>query len=157
MFRPIERGARRALVNGSFIVALGAILVVPLAGSTSGFASGISPKSLKPEIVRRDDPWKNAMVEVTRDPFLPEPGPTKPPALPSQMAGTPDVVRASATDASVRGLAFGQEPKAVVEIGGSTRIVAPGDSIDGTRVTAILPDRILLYDGSVLMFSRKSP
>ncbi len=157
MFRPIEKCARRALVSGSLIVAICAILVMPLAGSTSGSIFERPPNGSKPDIVQRDDPWKNATVKVTRDPFLQEVRFVKPSTPPSPLAGGRSSTGMRITGASVRGLAFGQKPKAVIEVEGATKIVAPGDFIDGSRIVSILLDRIILSDGSVLMFSRRLP
>jgi len=119
--------------------------------------SGRSPKSSKPEIVQGDDTWKNEMVKGTSSPFLPETTFIKPYRPPSRLAGEGGLVGMGVSDASVRGLAFGQKPKAVIEVEGAAKIVAPGDVIDGMRVASILSDRIILNDGSVLMFARKSP
>ncbi len=156
MFQPIEKCVRLALVSGSSTIAIRTLLVVPLAGSTSDHNSGPSTGPQQ-AIVQRDDPWRNAMVKVVRDPFLPEPTSTKSPMRPSRLTGNRSAVGIQVTEASVRGVAFGQKPKAVIEVGGATKIVAPGDFISGMRVAAILPDRIILIDGSVLMLSRKLP
>ncbi len=156
MLRPIEKCARRALITASVLIALCAILVVPLAGSTAGYRLGPSAKSAKPEIVRRDNPWKDALVTITRDPFLPEAMFTRPSShLPQPARRNP--VGMSVPGARVRGLAFGQETKAIIELGGATKIVALGDFFNGTRVAAILADRVVLSDGSVLMFSGRLP
>lgn len=154
MFRPIEKCARRALVSGSLAIAICTLYVVPLAGSPSGYNSPSRLDDLKSAIARRDDPWKSTTVKVTRDPFLLEPIFTKASILP-RPAGGHRLGGPPAPQASVVGVAFGQKPEAVIEVEGSIRIVAPGDFIKGVRIASILSDRILLNDGSVLLFSSK--
>ncbi len=156
MLRPIEQGARRALISGGLAIATCGLLVVPLAGSPSGYSSGVLPDRFKPAITQRDDPWKGAMVKVLRDPFLPEPTLKKP--LPvSPLADNGRRIGMHVIRASVLGVAFGQKPEAVIEIEGAAKVVAPGDFIKGMRVVSIAPDRVVLSDGSVLMFFRSLP
>jgi len=81
----------------------------------------------------------------------------KPSTSASPRAGRRNPAAGHLSEISVRGLAFGQEPKAVIEVEGTTKIVAAGDFIDGTRISSILADRIVLNDGSVLMFARAQP
>jgi len=154
MFQPIERCARLYLAYGSLAAAICAVLVVPLAGSTASNSSGQSLNGLKQVMAERDDPWKSAMVKVTRDPFLLQTASPKPPTS-TPSSGNLNSGGMHVIQAAVRGIAFGDQPKAIVEIDGATKIVAAGDFINRMRIESILSDRIVMDDGSVLMFSRR--
>jgi hypothetical protein len=64
---------------------------------------------------------------------------------------------AELAEGSVRAIAFGATSKAVVDIGGTTKIVAPGDYVNGMRVQSILSDRVVLAGGLTLRLTRRLP
>jgi hypothetical protein len=167
MLPPIEKQVRRAVISMSIALAASGLLVVPLAGSSSAYVSDSEPRfAVKPANVRRDDPWRARTVSVARDPFLSVAAPagpiaSGPPSASRSLIGMRVIQGQTITPASaaaaVRAIALGREPKAMIEIDGSTRIVAPGDFISGARVESILADRVILSGGMVLRFPRKSP
>jgi len=75
-------------------------------------------------------------------------------ALPEEPAPLPAGVHRSieagkSLDVRVQAIIQGKPPLALVQ-DGTTRIVAVGDTIEGARITAIAPDRILLANGKRL-------
>lgn len=168
MLRPLERTSRRALVTGSLATVICSALMVPLAGSTSGYLAvpRRASESLKSTALTGDDPWKAPAVTIRRDPFLPEAAlvtarpspPESAPAVVGMKVVQGEPISAGATSGiAVLAIAFGARSKAVVRLGGTTKIVAPGDFINTSRVESILPDRIVLSDGRNLMLARRPP
>jgi hypothetical protein len=168
MLQPVEKRLRRAVMRASLAVTVCGLLSAPLAGFTSGYVPGHKHSvASKPSNVRREDPWDYRAVNIVRDPFLNEAaffgsmtsGPTSARSglIGMKVVQGQPISPAGLTPAVVRAIALGREPKAVIDMDGSTRIVAPGDLINGIRVESILSDRVVLRGGTSLRFSSKSP
>ena len=169
MLPPIEETARRALIVGSLASIAGAALMLPLAASPLLYAppavhvAGIAQGSLK-----APNPWKAAIVTARRDPFLTQAASGSAPE-PARFASPRDIIgmrviqgqmisrAAEIGGASVRAILFGAVSKAIVDADGTSKVVAAGDFIHGTRIERILPDRVVLADGSILVLPRKFP
>jgi hypothetical protein len=75
------------------------------------------------------------------------------PALPPVPARVP--IRPRPTSLlSVTAIATGADPTAIVEEGGSVRVVTIGDALDGSAVTAITDAGVVLADGRRLTLGR---
>lgn len=139
---------RRAPIGMSaIVVAMLAAGLLPLSAMPDG-ARGIPNGALNRTVaVKVNSPWQAAPILVDRDPFVPK----AKYALPS--AQLHDGGISDATAITVKGIALGRAPQALIETGGKTRIIGPGDRIGRTRVRTILFDRIVLSNGLVLILS----
>ncbi|HET9392952.1 MAG TPA: hypothetical protein VFO29_05490 [Candidatus Rubrimentiphilum sp.] len=96
----------------------------------------------------RGSPWREKAVFVPRDPFLPGGAALRTPA-----AAVPSIDRSAheaASGIALRAIAFGDNSRALVDIGGVTRIVGVGDAVGSLQVAFIGMDRIQLSDGETV-------
>ena len=142
-----ERAALRRLA--AMLVA-GALALLPLtsqrsldAGAAAAEDSAATP-SAPPRLSRMTFPG----FDVERDPFVPA-------RVQSQAAfratGPP------AAPALVRAIVTGSPTRALLETGGTVRIVAPGDRIGERTILDILPAGIVLSDGTHLPIVASTP
>lgn len=83
-------------------------------------------------------------VVVSRDPFSPDLALTSPASVSQRAAtGGPPV-------AVVRALVIGMSPRAIVEVDGGSRVIAPGDKLGRMKVTDIDAAGVHLSNGTVL-------
>lgn len=166
MFRPIDSAARGALLKGSITVAIAGLVAAPVAGSDYT-AKHHRVTEANPPIVRSEDPWRSALIAVSRDPFYAQPVSITGNPIPLELGnrsivgtrvvrGQP-ILDAEASGVSLRGIISGSTARAIIDAGTGTRIVSPGAYVDGTRVRAILDDRVVLENGLVLRLRAKSP
>lgn len=84
-------------------------------------------------------------IGVVRDPFVAD-----------EMSATAAPKRAARWDSVVvRAVALGENARALIDDGGSERIVAAGDLVLGSRVAAIVPGGLVLTNGSRLPLVRR--
>ena len=107
-----------------------------------------------------------AVIEPQRDPFVGErtlsdappvaekaapPASSAPliplQALPPNAGAGGQLLGAGGSMFAVRAIVNGERPVALLIEGGTTRVVGIGDRVEATRITHILPERIILADG----------
>jgi hypothetical protein len=105
-----------------------------------------------------------AVLSVARDPFVPDaPQQIAPSGTPSSLTsgsvvgthvvqGAPIGI-ALPSGAEVRAIVSGLSPRALVEEGGRVRVVAPGDSLNGSRILRIDSSGVALQNGLRLSLS----
>lgn len=122
---------RGAAFRWGVLLVMAACALMPLAGSTT-----VRPhvaKNAFGDLPIADEPSSNAASFPTlrRDPFVPT------------ATDVPDGVR-------VEAVVFGPAPRALVQVGSQSMVVAVGDRLLGTRVDAIEQTGIRLGDGTWL-------
>lgn len=150
----IERQSRRNVALTCWLVACGSLTLLPLAARSSLRAIYLH-RQQEPAVAPTSDngPWNAKAVTVGRDPFISEAANAGASSavigervVPGQLLGS-----IQTGGAVVRAIATGPVSRAVIDIGGLTRIVGVGDRIGGLRVTAIGSDRVQLSGGSRLV------
>jgi hypothetical protein len=86
-----------------------------------------------------------AVVDDDARPAPPQPPALRLPRLPQ--AGLPIASTVPVMHLRITAIATGAHPTAIVEDGGDARLVAIGDALDGSRITAIGDDAIALANG----------
>jgi hypothetical protein len=144
---PVRPRRREAALAAFALLWVGALLLTPPAASIAR-----SPETaLAGSLANKPDP-SLASVNVSalrarRDPFAPPLG---------EMDGNqePDDRVAAIV---VRAVALGARPVALVDKGGHTVLLAVGDAVANSTVSAITADRIILADGNSLSVSGPKP
>lgn len=162
MLREIERKARASMTGACAAGAVAMALLAPLAARPSGWTTVPGLRSESPTVVNSPgSPWTEKPVVISRDPFL---------APAAELRLAPDgnsarqVARSQAVQRrsvgpplAVRAIAVGENSRALVDVGGVTRLVGVGDSIGSLRVISIRIDRIQLSDGSTALLDSGHP
>jgi hypothetical protein len=143
MLRPLRSERRRSLLRGSLLSLSAALLVSPLAFPPALPAqAGASTPHASQDVPSLEDPREPQPV-IARDPFVPEASVANADA--SAAAGDPN-----GTGIAIEAVALGSEPRALVEIGGVSRIVRAGDSLGESKVLSIGEGGVVLEDGQTL-------
>jgi hypothetical protein len=136
MLKPLRTNRRRTLLRYSCFAAAGALLLTPLAlppaePAQAGTTAAHAPQASEP--VESPEP----KLVIARDPFVPDAG-----------VQSADAVTADGGDGGivVEAIALGDSPRALVQSGGVSRIVRPGDIVGGSTIRAI-DRRGLILDG----------
>ncbi|HEV2262208.1 MAG TPA: hypothetical protein VGR69_07990 [Candidatus Rubrimentiphilum sp.] len=142
-----ETGSRAATARIALLCAAAALLLLP-AAARSARARVIPERMVQAaplaEAQTFVDPWNTHAVQAVRNPFLfiknavPAHGPTHQPVL-------------------VRAVLVGAMPRALVEIGGLTRIVQTGQNIDTMRIARIGKRGLWLSNGVFLPLESHGP
>jgi hypothetical protein len=144
MLQPLRSERRRNLLRGSLLALAGALLLLPLAlplalPAQAGGRIGSAPEPA-PTFAEAAEPE----VKITRDPFVPE-------------AATQSADATQAVDGGgsieVEAVASGSSPRALIQVGGTSRIVRVGDALGDSTVNSIGPSGIVLENGETLPFA----
>lgn len=165
---------RRALARLATMLVACALCVLPLTtqSSTVAGAAGVRDISKDPNLIvpaRLTFP----AYEVSRDPFVPEGSmrtklggvgvPTNvrqgsdigivlPPNAGASQGGVPASAQMGPTIGPVvRAIVLGDPPRALVEAGGTVRVLGVGDRLGDLTVVGITAGRVTLSDGSALI------
>jgi len=144
MLSETGRKRRAAALSVCAASAIAVALLAPLAARPLTGAFSVRPHAgLATRINSGGSPWGERAVEIARDPFLPadEPRPAATPIPNVHAVVVPLPV-------AVRAIAVGENSRALIDVGGVTRLVAVGDSIGSLRIATIQADRIVFSDGS---------
>jgi hypothetical protein len=138
---------RQLLIRVGIMLAVGAAAVLPFT---------IAPTSLdaSAEILRAAPPISSPtvtgrmefpMISVNRDPFVPDAG----------IIGRdlPQIGAAAATQPVLRAVVSGEQPRALVEVDGSVRVLAIGDKIGADVISAIDAAGVTLSSGVRLVLA----
>jgi len=165
----LDRASRTIVAGAAFAAFTGAFVTSPfIAGGTAGRPQPPHPPAMA---ARTSDP---IAVVVHRDPFSGPPDavlphatappayPTLPPSFarssaPPTPQPTPQPPRATPPPPRLTAVVTGTRPVALVELHGTTRVVAVGDRIDGTVVVAIDAGTIRLANGTALRIATRVP
>ena len=161
----LDRASRTIVAGAAFAAFTGAFVTSPfIAGGTAGRPQPPHPPAV---VAKAPDP---IAVVVHRDPFSGPPDavlphatappayPTLPPSLArSSEPPTPQPPRATPPPPRLTAVVTGTRPVALVELHGTTRVVAVGDRIDGTVVVAIDAGTIRLANGTALRIATRVP
>ena len=139
MFKPLRTNRRRALLRYSLFATAGALLLTPLAlppAEPAQAGATAAHGALAPQPMESPEP----KLVIARDPFV------------------PDAVVQSADTASTDGgggivveaIALGDSPRALVQTGGVSRIVRPGDTVGDSTIRAIDRRGVVLDGGETL-------
>lgn len=139
--RPLRDDRRRGLLAISAILCTTAMLLVPLAARSSFDLAAQPAAAGIPLHLAAPPPWKSRPIVLLRDPFVAEA--TAKPATGAAAAHltTSDGIRVS-------GVALGPNARALVEIGGSVRMLGIGDSIAGSSIVSIDASGVRLQSGA---------
>jgi hypothetical protein len=140
MLKPLRTDRRRALLRGSLFALAGALLLTPLALPPAEPAQAgaiATPPASAPQLAESPEP----KLLVARDPFVPDAAVQSADASMDAGDGTGIVVEA---------IALGDSPRALVQAGGTSRIVRVGDSIGDSIVRAIEERGLVLDSGETL-------
>ncbi|HZZ66509.1 MAG TPA: hypothetical protein VFE17_13465 [Candidatus Baltobacteraceae bacterium] len=125
--------------------------LVPLAGRSAREwppAAAVVGNSFELSPVRTPAPPLD--VRIARDPFIPDRLATqRRPALRSRAGSSLQ----DCTAPTVRGVAIGERPQAIVACGERIELIGNGDRLDGARVTSITSSGVVLSGGAVLPLS----
>lgn len=166
---PLDDCDRKRLLQISAALCATSLLLVPLAGR-SAFEVQAERQTFDRRFAGTDAPvkLKEPALAVSRDPFEAGDGGARRPVLESGAAVTSGivgmhVVRGESTGIAlppsegivVRAIVSGAAPRALVESGGATRIVAPGDALAGSTVLSIGRAGIRLKSGVTLSIAEQ--
>lgn len=167
--QPLDEPARRRVLSWSALLCAVPLCLAPLAARSSfelaseraAFAARFTAPPLQ-------STWAEKPVAVARDPFVPQ-GPAQAPA---DAPHGHDVVglhvtqgqpigyvaaAAPAAAATVTAVITGTSPRALIDAGGSTRVVGVGDSFSGSRIASIDASGVRLRNGVFLPISAGIP
>ncbi len=140
MLKPLRTNRRRSLLRYSLFAAVGALLLTPLAlppaePAQAGAIAVHGPQAAQP--VESSEP----KLVIARDPFVPD-----------AAVQSADVASADGGDAGivVEAIALGDSPRALVQSGGVSRIVRPGDTVGDSTIRAIDRRGVVLEGGETL-------
>jgi hypothetical protein len=158
MFPEIDDDQRRTVARLAMMIGCGAIAVFPLTAQNS-LVAGAASESIRIERSRISAPDRLSFpaFEIVRDPFVPagrafqrtagsEPSIVLPPN-----AGAMGPVSAQG-DVVVRAIVVGDPARALIESGGSIRVLGIGDRLGDLRVREITSAGVVMSDGSHLLF-----
>ncbi|HTZ55230.1 MAG TPA: hypothetical protein VMB20_09185 [Candidatus Acidoferrum sp.] len=174
MLPALHDDERRALARLATMLIAGALCVLPLTAqnSPSAGAAGVHDITSVPNLVPPERLTFPA-YEINRDPFVPQGamrvklegstvpmsvGPSDdigvvlpPNAGASQGGAPPSIPGGLVVGPVVRAIVLGDPPRALVEAGGTVRVLGVGDRLGALTVAGIVPGRVILSDGSALM------
>ncbi len=165
---------RRALARLATMLITGALFVLPVTTQSSSVAGAAGVRDLTSDanlVVPAHLTFP--AYEISRDPFVPA-GPMRakldgdaaamsagpsgdigvvlPPNAGASQSGVPAGVPPGPTMASIlRAIVLGDPPRALVEVGGTVRIVGVGDHLGELTIVGIAPGHVALSDGSLLI------
>jgi hypothetical protein len=141
MLLPLRTDRRRTLLRGSLFALTGALLLTPFALPPAEPAQAgaiATPPASAPQIAESPEP----KLEIARDPFVPDA------AVQSADAASTDA--GDGTGIVVEAIALGESPRALVQSGGTSRIVRAGDTVGDSVVRAIQERGLVLENGETL-------
>lgn len=167
--RPLDDFDRKRLLHVSAALCATSLLLVPLAGR-SAFEVRAERQTFDQRFAGPDAPvrFKEPALAVSRDPFEADQAVARRPLLESGTSFSSGivgmhVVRGESTGIAlppgggivVRAIVSGAAPRALVEAGGATRIVAPGEALAGSTVLSIGTSGIRLKSGATLSIAER--
>jgi hypothetical protein len=152
--QPLDERRRKHFSAFSAILCSVPIFLVPLAGRSS-LELPTSKASIQGhyEIPRLTPVLQARAVKILRDPFVAD----------AEVTGKAEPHPLTAFDSSmpivpiVHAIVSGPAPRALVVENGSDRIVAVGDVLAGSRITAIDPTGVRLANGAIFSLSEGTP
>jgi hypothetical protein len=140
MLKPLRTNRRRTLLRFSLCAAAGALLLTPLALPPAEPAQAGAPATHGTQAPVPVDSPEPKLV-IARDPFVPDA------AVQSADAASTDGGDGGIV---VEAIALGDSPRALVQAGGVSRIVRPGDTIGDSTIRAIDRRGLILDGGETL-------
>ena len=158
MFPAIHDDRRRTIARLAMMLGCGAVGVLPLTAQSSLIAGAASePIPIERSSINVPDRLIFPAFEIARDPFVPDHR-----AFQGTAGSEPSIVlppNAGATgplptqaDAVVRAIVVGDPARALIESGGSIRVLGVGDRLGELRVVQITSSGVVMSDGSHLLF-----
>jgi hypothetical protein len=142
---------RAAIRRAATMLIAGSLAVLPLTAQHSLEAGAAAAQDVPHAAIAAPPPrMEFPAFEVERDPFVPVRVP--PSAQPAPLAPA-----AAAGPALVRAIVTGSPTRALIDEGGSVRIVGPGDRLGDLTILSIARDGIELSDGSHLPLAQATP
>ena len=140
MLKPLRTNRRRTLLRYSLFAAAGALLLTPLALPPAEPAQAGATATRGPQVAEPVESPEPKLI-IARDPFVPD--------------AAVQSADAAATDGGdggivVEAIALGDSPRALVQAGGVSRIVRPGDTIGDSTIRAIDRRGLVLDGGETL-------
>jgi len=150
---PLARSKRTLLAAGALMCYAAAIVLAP--GDVRSQLDGGRPKEPSP-LQAHADPLP-APVAPDGDAFAPRaaidddpPAVPPPPPLP-RLVTAPNVLARPLPSTHVTAIATGTQPTAVIDSGGTARVVSVGDAVDGSTIERIDEDGVELANGRRLL------
>jgi hypothetical protein len=175
--RPLDDAQRRRLLTRSALCCAISLCLAPLAGRSSFELAGEQAAfDSRFTALALQNVWNQKPVPISRDPFIPEASSIKANLGPQLGAGNDSIVGMQVTQGDpigftlpanrgaegtplqdgplgtprISAIVSGPSPRALVDDGTHVRVLAVGDALAGSRVTAIDESGVHLQSGALL-------
>jgi hypothetical protein len=141
MLKPLRTDRRRTLLRGSLFALAGGLLLTPFALPPAEPAQAgaiAAPPANAPQLAESPEP----KLVIARDPFVPDAA--------VRSAGAASMDAGDGASIVVEAIALGDSPRALVQSGGTSRIVRAGDTVGDSTVRAIEERGLVLESGETL-------